>query len=99
MHKMLKLAEKMDKLLDETEEYIECATMMADHPKLKDAYIKLAKCHYEGYENLSECAEKVAEEKIGTHPYGDAMHEMIEWHKNKNDKRAHYLKEEMSKIG
>lgn len=98
MERTLMMVEKMDDLLDETEEYIDCASKTVDCPELKETFLKLAKCHYDGYENMMRTAERIVEDKIKTHPHGGTINEMMHWHQKKFDDRAHKLKEKMSAI-
>lgn len=88
----LKMVEKLDDLLDEADEYIKCATMHADDSELKAAYLDLARCHYDGYEKLSKCAERAIERKSVGSEHGSAIREMANWHKDKFDKRAMEIK-------
>lgn len=92
MQVTLKMLEKLDNLLDETEEYIKCATMHSDDSDLKSAYLDLTRCHYDGYEKLSKCAERSIERKAAGMPEGQTFRQMVEWHKDKFDDRAAHLK-------
>lgn len=94
----LKMVEKLDNLLDEADEYIKCATMHADDSDLKDAYISLAKCHYDGYEKLSKCCERTVERKAQGSEHGHAIQEMAMWHKDKFDKRAMEIKHKLDNM-
>lgn len=98
MHITLKMIEKLDDLLDETEEYIKCATTQSDDSDLKSAYIDLAKCHFEGYEKLSKCCERAVEKKAEHMPEGHAIKEMVEWHKDKFTDRAMKIKARLDQI-
>lgn len=100
MQVTLKMIEKMDNLLDETDEYIKCANQHADDSDLKSAYISLAKCHYDGYEKLMHCCERAVERKSQGMPgeKGEAIREMAGWHKDKFDKRAAELKHKLEQV-
>lgn len=98
MHRTLMMVEKMDDLLDETEEYINCAIETTDCPDLKETFVKLAKCHYDGYENMMHTAERIVEDKVKTHPHGETVNEMMAWHKKKFHDRAHKLKIRLAEI-
>lgn len=98
MQTTLKMVEKLDNLLDETEEYIKCATMHADNSDLKSAYLDLARCHYDGYEKLSKCAERAVERKSAGLPEGQTIRQMMEWHKDKFDERADRLKKKLDQV-
>lgn len=99
MQTTLKMIEKLDNLLDETEEYIKCAKMHSDDNELKSTYVDLARCHYEGYEKLSKCAERIAERKVQNMPDGGrVLREMVDWHKDKFDDRARHIKEKFDQI-
>lgn len=94
----LKLVEKMDELLDETDELIKCATMHSDNSDLKSAYIDLARCHYDGYEKLAKVAERCVEQKSANLPEGTTIRQMMEWHKDKFDERASKLKHKLDQV-
>lgn len=87
----------MEDLLDETEEYIKCAHE-ADDPDLKSAYHDLARCHFDGFEKLSNCCERAVERKAQHMPDGQrqVVHEMTNWHKEKYDDRAIRIKEKLN---
>lgn len=89
MHITLKMMEKLDKLLEESDELITCAST-ADDPELKSIYLDLARCHYDGYEKLSKCAERAVERKAQNmeNGQGHAIKEMVVWHKKKYDDKA-----------
>lgn len=91
----LKMVEKLDNLLDEADEYIKCATMHSDDTELKSAYLDLARCHYEGYEKLSKCCERMAERKAQSSEHGHSIKEMVEWHRDKFTKRAMEIKHKL----
>lgn len=91
----LKMVEKLDDLLDEADEYIKCAMMHSDDSELKSAYLDLARCHYEGYEKLSKCCERMTERKSQNSDHGHAIKEMVEWHKDKFAKRAMEIKHKL----
>lgn len=91
----LKMIEKLDNLLDEADEYVSCATMHADDSELKNAYLDLARCHYDGYGKLSKCCERAVERKAKTSQHGPAIQEMAGWHKTKFDKRAAEIKQRL----
>ena len=84
----LKMMQKLDGLLTEADEYITCANAHADNPELKATYLDLARCHYDGYEKLSKCAERAVEQKADHVPHGQAIKEMVAWHKDQYDERA-----------
>lgn len=88
----LKTMEKLDDLLDEAEEYIGCAMKHADDSALKMAYLDLARCHYDGYENLSRIAEQSFERKKQTMPESQIYQEMVGWHKEKFLEKANKVK-------
>lgn len=98
MHVTLKTLEKMDALLDEAHEYIDCARKVSDDPGLKSAYVDLARCHYDGYENLSREAERMMERKRATMSDGEIYKEMCEWHKDKFDERATKIKQMLEQV-
>lgn len=99
MQVTLKMVEKMDDLLDETEELLKCANTHSDDSDLKSVYLDLARCHYDGYEKLSQYANRVVERRAnGNAEKGQAIREMVDWHKDKFDKRARELKEKMSQV-
>lgn len=91
----LKMVEKLDNLLDEADEYIKCATMHSDDNELKSAYLDLARCHFDGYEKLSKCCERMAERKAAGSEHGHAIKEMVEWHRDKFTKRAMEIKHKL----
>ena len=91
----LKMIDKLDNLLDEADEYVKCATMHADDSELKSAYLDLARCHYEGYEKLSKCCERMVERKAQGTEHGHSIQEMASWHKDKFDKRAMEIKHKL----
>lgn len=97
MHVTLKTMEKLDNLLDETEEYIKCANAHADDAELKAAYLDLARCHYNGYENLSRVAEQTMDRKTRNMPDDKAsvVREMSGWYKDKFTERAAKIKAKM----
>lgn len=97
MQASLKMVEKMDDLLDEAEEYVKCANVHSEDPELKSAYLDLARCHYNGYENLAKCCERVTERKMQGSEHGHAIKEMVEWHKDKFTKRAMEIKHKLDK--
>ena len=92
MHVTLKTIEKLDGLLDEAHEYIECATKHTDDKSLRDIYIDLARCHLEGYEKLSKEAERAFERKAQTMPEGEIYKQMCDWHKAKFEERYAKIK-------
>lgn len=98
MQVTLKMVEKMDELLDETEELIKCANMHSDDSELKRVYVDLAMCHYEGYEKLCKVAERTVERKAASLPEGQTVRQMMEWHKDKFDDRAAKIKNKLEKI-
>lgn len=95
MQVTLKMIEKLDNLLDEADEYVQCATMHTDDSELKNTYLDLARCHYDGYEKLSKCCERAVDRKSKTAQHGAAIQEMAGWHKNKFDKRAAEIKQRL----
>ena len=100
MHTTLKMVEKLDDLLEETDEYIKCAHECTDNPELKSAYMDLARCHYDGFEKLSKCVERTVERKsqmLGEDK-GQLMKEMAAWHMNKFTERAAHLKSRMDQM-
>lgn len=98
MHITLKMVEKLDNLLDEADEYIKCATMHADDTELKSTYLDLARCHYDGYEKLSKCCERMVDRKAQGTEHGQAIKEMAGWHKDKFDKRAAEIKHRLEQV-
>lgn len=92
MHITLKMIEKLDNLLDETDEYIKCATTHSDDSDLKSAYIDLARCHYEGYEKLIKCCERAVDKKSEHMQEGHFIKQMADWHIDKFNKRAVEIK-------
>lgn len=93
MHVTLKTIEKLDDLLDETDEYIKCANAHADDNELKATYLDLARCHFDGYERLSKCAERAVERKAQSGDgIGEGIRQMWGWQKAKFDERAAHLK-------
>lgn len=96
----LKMVEKMDKLLEEADELITCANAHSDDTELKSIYLDLARCHYDGYEKLSKCCERVVERKAQGMPdgQGHALKEMAEWHKDKFDDRAAKIKMRLQQV-
>lgn len=98
MQMTLKMVEKLDDLLEEAEEYIQCATMHSDNNELKSAYLDLARCHFDGYEKLSKIAERTVERKSAGMPDGQAIKQMMEWHKDKFDERASKIKHKMDQV-
>lgn len=97
MQVTLKMVERMDHLLDETEELLKCANAHSDDSELKRVYMDLARCHYDGYENLARIADTVTERKaknVGGEK-GQVMREMVDWHKDKFRKRADEIKKKM----
>lgn len=95
MHVTLKTIEKLDNLLDEAEEYVKCATAHSDDSELKNTYMDLARCHYDGYEKLAKCVERSVERKAAGHPEGQAIKEMAGWHMDKFADRASKIKMRM----
>ena len=97
MQVTLKMVEKMNHLLDEAKELTKCATAHSDDSELKSVYLELARCHYEGYEKLARIADKVIERKSNnvSGEKGQAMREMVDWHKDKYRKRAEDIKRKM----
>lgn len=91
----LKMMEKLDDLLNEADEYVQCATQHSDDNELKSAYLDLARCHYDGYEKLSKCAERMADRKAQGHQDGHAIREMVGWHKNRYEERASKIKHKL----
>ena len=100
MQVTLKMVEKMDHLLDEAEELTKCATAHSDDSELKSVYLELARCHYDGYEKLARIAETVVDRKAKnvSGEKGQAMREMVDWHKDKYRKRAMEIKKKMEEV-
>lgn len=100
MHATLKMTEKLDDLLNETEEYIKCANEHIDDHELKSAYMDLARCHFDGFEKLEKCYERIVERKAATKPDGvkETVLEMAAWHKGKFDDRAAHIKRKMEQV-
>lgn len=94
MHITLKMVEKMDNLLSESDELITCANTHTDDTELKSIYMDLARCHFENYEKLSKYCERMVERKAQGMPdgQGQALKQMAEWHKDKFDERAAKIK-------
>ncbi len=92
MQVTLKMVEKMEGLLEEADEYITCANTHSDDSELKSIYMDLARCHYDGYEKLSKCCERVVDRKRNQGPEGEALKKMAEWHKDKFDEKAAKVK-------
>lgn len=97
MEHTLTCMEKMDKLLDETDEYIKCYSQ-TDDVDLKNAYDKLARCHYDGYENLRLAADRMVDKKAHSMPEGQTIKKMADWHLEKYDERAHKIKQKMDNL-
>lgn len=98
MHVTLKVVEKMDNLLDEADELIKCANAHTDDNDLKSIYIDLARCHLDGYERLSNAAQRSIERKAAAQgEKGQAIKEMAHWHMDKFEKRAKEIKEKLNK--
>lgn len=97
MEHTLTCMEKMDKLLDETEDYIKCYSN-TDDVDLKNAYEKLARCHWDGYENMRRAAEAMVDRKSHSMPDGSVIKKMADWHLDKYDERAHKIKQKMDKL-
>ena len=97
MHITLKMMEKLDNLLNEANEYVTCANAHADDSDLKNAYLELARCHYDGYENLSRAADRAMERKTRnmSDEKASVVREMVAWHKDKYDERAKKIKEKI----
>lgn len=95
MHTMLKMIEKLDNLLDETDEYIMCANAHAENPELKSTYLDLARCHFDGFEKLEKCCERAVEQKAQSMPDGQVIRQMVGWHKDKFDERAATIKHKL----
>lgn len=99
MQVTLKMVEKLDNLLDEADEYIKCATAHADDHELKSTYLDLARCHFDGYEKLSKCCERLVDRKAEANQQdGHAIREMVGWHKDKFDDRASKIKMRLSQV-
>lgn len=94
MEHTLNCMEKMDKLLEEAEEYIKCAGETEDSD-LRSAYKDLARCHYDGYENLRRCAEHMVDKKAHSHPEGQTIKKMADWHMDKYQDKASKIKHKM----
>lgn len=100
MHATLKMIEKLDDLLDETEEYLKCSNEHMEDIELKNAYMDLARCHFDGFEKLEKCYERVVERKAASKPDGvkETVIEMATWHKNKFNDRAADIKRKMEMV-
>lgn len=98
MHITLKMIEKLDNLLEEAEEYIECATAHSDDSELKRTYVDLATCHYEGYEKLSKYCERAIERKAHNGTEGQVIKQMADWHRNKFDEKAAKVKRRLEQL-
>ncbi len=100
MQVTLKLMERLDDLLDETEEYIGCAMKHADDHGLKSAYLDLARCHFDGYERLSKEAMQQEDRKKHNMQGSDseAYRQMCDWHREKFAKRASKIKMELEQV-
>lgn len=94
----LKMMEKMDHLLDETEQYLECANRDADNSELRAAYMDLARCHFDGYKKLARCADHACEQKRHQMQDGETYRQMVTWHKDKFEKKAEGIEQRMSKM-
>lgn len=96
MEVTLKAVEKLDTLLDEAEEYIECATVHAGDHELKSVYIDLARCHLEGFEKLNNCIKRSVDKKMHEgHQDGHTAAKMFHWYHEKFEKRYKELKEKI----
>lgn len=95
MHITLKMVEKMDRLLEETEDYIKCANMHSDDQQLKKIYLDLARCHFDGFENLEQYCVKAAEQKAAQNPDHKILQEMVGWHKDRFDEKAATIKHKL----
>lgn len=96
MQVTMKMCEKMDHLLDETEELVTCANR-CDDTELKAIYMDLARCHFDGYEKLARMASMITDRKaknVGGEK-GQVMREMVDWHKDKYRKRAEDIRKKM----
>lgn len=92
----LKMCDKMDHLLDETDELVTCANR-CDDVDLKAIYMDLARCHFDGYEKLARMANTITERKaknLGGEK-GQFIREMVDIHKDKYRKRAEDIRKKM----
>lgn len=92
MQVTLKTIEKLDDLLEEAEEYMECYNKHSDDQELRATYMDLARCHLDGYEKLSKCAERSCERKRQTMGDSEAYRQMCDWHKAKFEERHAKIK-------
>lgn len=95
MHLTLKTIEKLEALLEEADEYVDCANKAGEDQALRSAYMDLARCHFEGYEKLSQAAERTFDRKRQTMPEAEVYKEMCDWHKAKFAERAAKVKMKM----